>query len=117
MSLVHDPLVIQHSNRRSVHFVRNPNRPPALESQELCEGGPFHLGKLSYLVAIVAVLWICLISIAFVLPQATPVNVQTPNYAVVAVGVVVLYSVTFWLVSAGKWFKGPIKQIESKARS
>ena len=77
--------------------------------------GPFHLGKFSYPVAIVAVLWICLISIVFVLPQATPVNSQTLNYAVVAVGIVVLYSVTFWLVSARKWFKGPVKQIEGGA--
>lgn len=78
--------------------------------------GPFHLGKFSYPIAIVAVLWICLISIVFVLPQATPVNSQTLNYAIVAVGIVVLYSFTFWLVSARKWFTGPIKQIEAEAR-
>ena len=76
--------------------------------------GPFHLGRFSYPVAIVAVLWICLISIVFILPQATPVNSQTLNYAIVAVGMVVLYSGTFWVVSARKWFKGPIKQIEGK---
>lgn len=78
--------------------------------------GPFHLGRFSYPVAIVAVLWICLISIVFVLPQATPVDSQTLNYAIVAVGIVVLYSGTFWMVSARKWFKGPIKQIKGKVR-
>lgn len=78
------------------------------------ERGPFHLGKFSYPVAAIAVLWICLISIVFILPQANPVDSQTLNYAIVAVGIVVLYSVTFWLVSARKWFKGPIKQIEGK---
>ena len=77
--------------------------------------GPFHLGKFSYPVATIAVVWICLISIVFVLPQANPVDSQTLNYAIVAVGIVVLYSVTFWLVSARKWFKGPIKQIEGEA--
>ena len=76
--------------------------------------GPFHLGIFSYPIATVAVLWICLISIVFILPQATPVNSQTLNYAIVAVGIVVLYSVMFWLVSARKWFKGPIKQIEGE---
>lgn len=81
------------------------------------ERGPFHLGKFSYPVATVAVLWICLISIVFILPQADPVNSQSLNYAIVAVGIVVLYSVTFWLVSARKWFKGPVKQIEGKAKS
>jgi amino acid transporter len=76
--------------------------------------GPFHLGKFSYPVAATAVLWICLISIVFILPQSNPVDSQTFNYAIVAVGIVVLYSVIFWLVSARKWFKGPIKQIEGE---
>lgn len=79
--------------------------------------GPFHLGKFSYPIATIAVLWICLISIVFVLPQANPVDSQTLNYAIVAVGIVVLYSVTFWLVSARKWFRGPIKQIQGKTGS
>lgn len=76
--------------------------------------GPFHLRQFSYPVATIAVLWICLISIVFILPQTNPVDSQSLNYAIVAVGIVVLYSVTFWLVSARKWFKGPIKQIEGK---
>jgi hypothetical protein len=73
--------------------------------------GPFHLGAFSYAVATLAVLWIAFISIVFVLPQANPVNKQTLNYAVVAVGIVVTYSIGFWVLSARKWFKGPIKQI------
>ena len=79
--------------------------------------GPFHLGRFSYPVATIAVFWICLISIVFILPQANPVDSQTFNYAIVAVGIVVLYSVAFWLVSARKWFKGPIKQIEGETGS
>jgi hypothetical protein len=55
--------------------------------------GPFHLGVFSYPVAILAVLWIAFISIVFVLPQANPVDSQTLNYAIVAVGIVVTYSV------------------------
>ena len=84
----------------------------------------------SYPVAIGAVAWITFISIAFILPQINvsaltfiyiklwadikeqkPVDSQTLNYSVVAVGVVVLYSVGFWLLSARKWFTGPVKQI------
>ena len=38
-------------------------------------------------------------------------NSQTFNYSIVAVGIVIIYSVGFWLLSARKWFKGPIKQI------
>ena len=62
-------------------------------------------------------LWISFISIIFILPQVNPVNSQTLNYAIVAVGIVVLYSVTFWVVSARKWFKGPINYVEGKVES
>ncbi|KAI0795906.1 APC amino acid permease [Abortiporus biennis] len=73
--------------------------------------GPFHLGPFSYPVAIMAVLWIIFITIAFILPQINPVNSQTLNYAIVAVGIVITYALGFWLISARKWFTGPIKQI------
>ena len=36
---------------------------------------------------------------------------QTFNYAIVAVGVVIIYSLGFWLISARKWFNGPVRQI------
>ncbi|KDQ50336.1 hypothetical protein JAAARDRAFT_142165 [Jaapia argillacea MUCL 33604] len=76
--------------------------------------GPFHLGKFSYPIAVIAVTWIAFIAIAFILPQINPVNSQTFNYAVVAVGIVVTYSMGFWLLSARKWFTGPVKQIAAE---
>lgn len=76
--------------------------------------GPFHLGAFSMPVAIGAVTWIAFIAIAFILPQANPVNSQTLNYSIVCVGIVVLYSVGFWLISARKWFSGPIRQISAE---
>ncbi|EGN97718.1 hypothetical protein SERLA73DRAFT_92941 [Serpula lacrymans var. lacrymans S7.3] len=76
--------------------------------------GPFHLGPASLPVAITAVAWIGCIAIVFILPQTNPVDSQTLNYAVVAVGIVIAYSVGFWLLSARKWFTGPIKQISAE---
>ncbi|RDB21998.1 Amino-acid permease BAT1 [Hypsizygus marmoreus] len=76
--------------------------------------GPFHLGRFSFPVAIIAVLWILFISIVFVLPQINPVDSQTLNYAIVAVGIVVTYSLGFWFLSARKWFTGPVKQIAAE---
>ncbi|KAI0755586.1 APC amino acid permease [Fomes fomentarius] len=76
--------------------------------------GPFHLGPFSYPVALVACIWILFISIVFILPQANPVDSQTLNYAIVAVGIVIVYAMGFWLLSARKWFTGPVKQIEAK---
>ena len=43
-----------------------------------------------------------------------PVNSQTLNYSIVAVGIVILYSFGFWILSARKWFTGPIRQIEGQ---
>lgn len=77
--------------------------------------GPFHLGRLSLLVASIAVVWTCFISIVFILPQLNPVNSQTLNYAIVAVGIVLTYSIGFWFISARRWFSGPVKQIEQEA--
>ncbi|KAK7039349.1 APC amino acid permease [Favolaschia claudopus] len=76
--------------------------------------GPFHLGVFSYPVALAAVIWIAFISIVFILPQVNPVTSQTFNYSIVAVGIVIFYSVGFWLISARKWFTGPVKQIAAE---
>jgi hypothetical protein len=74
--------------------------------------GPFHLGRFSYPVAVVAVVWVAFIVIAFILPTENPVNSQTLNYSIVAVGIILTYSMGFWAISARKWFTGPIKYIE-----
>ncbi|KAJ7187127.1 APC amino acid permease [Mycena filopes] len=65
--------------------------------------GPFHLGAFSYPIAVAAVVWIAFIAIIFILPQVN-----------VAVGIVIVYSVGFWLISARKWFTGPVKQIAAE---
>lgn len=78
--------------------------------------GPFHLGIFSFPVAFIAIVWIGFISIAFILPQINPVNSQTLNYAIVAVGVVIAYSLGYWFLSARKWFTGPVRQIEAEGK-
>jgi amino acid permease (GABA permease) len=70
--------------------------------------GPWHLGRWSYIVGWIAVIWIVFIAILFVLPQVAPGNTATTfNYAPLAVGVVLLYSGGYWFLSARNWFKGP----------
>jgi amino acid permease (GABA permease) len=70
--------------------------------------GPWQLGRWSRPVGIIAVSWIVFIAILFCLPQAAPGNnFTTFNYAPVAVGVVLLFSGGWWLISAKNWFKGP----------
>jgi hypothetical protein len=75
--------------------------------------GPFYLGKFSYPIAIVSTLWISFMLIVLCLPEINPVNSKTLNYAPVALGVVVVvYALGFWVISARKWFVGPVKRIE-----
>jgi hypothetical protein len=52
------------------------------------------------------------ITIVFCLPTANPVTSQTLNYTPVAVGIVGFFTLGSWFLSARKWFKGPIRQIE-----
>ena len=47
------------------------------------------------------------ITVLFMLPQVSPVTVETFNYAPIAVLVVLGFAGIWWLVSARKWFTGP----------
>src|SRR5262245_57777004 len=69
--------------------------------------GPWHLGRWSYVVGWIAVTWVAIITILFMLPQVGPITWTTFNYAVIAVGVVLGFAGIYWLVSAKNWFKGP----------
>ena len=78
-----------------------------LRAGESFRRGPWHLGRWSYVVGWIAVIWVVFISILFCLPQFAPISISTFNYAPVAVGVVVLFAGVWYAVSARKWFKGP----------
>jgi amino acid permease (GABA permease) len=69
--------------------------------------GPWHLGRWSYPVGIVAVSWVVIITILFMLPTTSPITVKNFNYTIVAVVVVVGFAGIYWLVSAKNWFTGP----------
>ncbi|KAG7002409.1 hypothetical protein G7Y79_00027g061010 [Physcia stellaris] len=76
--------------------------------------GPFNLRSASRIVGLVAVCWICFISIIFCLPTTNPVDSQTLNYTPVAVGIVAVWIFGSWFLWARKWFTGPIRQIEAE---
>jgi amino acid transporter len=69
--------------------------------------GPWHLGRWSPVVGWIAVTWVIIITILFMLPQVGPITLKTFNYAVVAVLVVIGFAGIYWLVSARNWFTGP----------
>jgi amino acid permease (GABA permease) len=78
-----------------------------LRAGESFKRGPWHLGRWSYVVGWIAVAWVFFIAILFLLPQVSPITRDNFNYAVVAVGVVIVFAGAWWLISARRWFKGP----------
>lgn len=74
--------------------------------------GAFDLGRASRPIAAAAVLWVGFILVVLCLPTATPVTSQTLNYTPVAVGIVAFGVLASWFLSARKWFKGPLSQVE-----
>ncbi|HVQ95633.1 MAG TPA: amino acid permease [Mycobacteriales bacterium] len=69
--------------------------------------GPWHLGRWSRPIGIIAVLWVAFITILFMLPQASPITRKSFNYAPIAVLAVIGFAGIYWLVSARRWFTGP----------
>jgi amino acid permease (GABA permease) len=78
-----------------------------LRKGENFQRGPWHLGRWSYVVGWIAVVWVVIITILFMLPQVGPISYKTFNYAVIALLVVIGFAGIYWLVSARHWFTGP----------
>lgn len=76
------------------------------------KAGPFNLGNYGVVVGWTAVLWVAFISVLFSLPVAYPVTRETLNYTPVAVGGLFILTVSYWILSARHWFKGPITNID-----
>src|SRR3954454_21367876 len=81
------------------------------------EAGEWNLGRHYKWIGSVAVIWVGFISVLFILPTS-PGGVPWRhefswlyfNYAIVAVGGTMALVGGWWLLSARKWFKGPITQ-------
>ena len=92
-----------------------------LRKGEEFERGPWHVGRWYRPLNVIALLWVAFICILFIMPltdTAVPWNssfdYKTANYAPVAVGVVLVGITAWWLLSARKWFKGPIRNIDAE---
>jgi amino acid permease (GABA permease) len=69
--------------------------------------GPWHLGRWSRPIGTVAVAWVAVITILFMLPTLSPITRSNFNYTVVAVAAVLGFAGIWWLASARRWFTGP----------
>ncbi|MFG2383673.1 amino acid permease [Streptomyces avermitilis] len=70
--------------------------------------GPWNLGRWSGPVGILAVTWILLSSVLFMLPQASPITVDSFNYAPIALAVVLVVATLWWFATARRRFQGPV---------
>jgi Na+-driven multidrug efflux pump len=66
--------------------------------------GPFSLGRWSAVVGWIAVVWVVFICILFVLPPLSPININTFNYAPIAVVVVIALAIILWFARGKKNF-------------
>eukprot|EP00258_Populus_trichocarpa_P047333 XP_024463352.1 amino-acid permease BAT1 homolog isoform X5 [Populus trichocarpa] len=73
--------------------------------------GPFNLGRYGVLVGWIAVLWVATISILFSLPVTYPITNETLNYTPVAVGGLLILTISSWILSARHWFRGPVTNV------
>jgi amino acid permease (GABA permease) len=77
--------------------------------------GPWHLGRWSAAIGWIAIVWVGVICVLFVLPTASPITATTFNYTIVAVAVVLGAASVWWFASARKWFTGPKQNLLEKA--
>ena len=71
------------------------------------QAGPWHLGRWSRPIGIIAVVWVVFITVLFMLPTANPITATNFNYTVIAVLAVLGFAGIWWMVSAKNWFTGP----------
>ncbi|KAI9098892.1 amino acid/polyamine transporter I [Phlyctochytrium arcticum] len=73
----------------------------------------FNLGRWSTLLGSIGCAWTALAFVLFNLPQAWPVEAKALNYTPVAVGFMLVFAGTWWILSARKWFKGPVSDLDN----
>lgn len=66
--------------------------------------GKWGLGRWSAIVGWIAVGWVVFIVVLFMMPPASPVTIETFNYAPVAVAIVVILSIVTWFLGGRKHF-------------
>ena len=69
--------------------------------------GPWTLGRWSRPIGIVATIWVAIIFVLFMLPQAYPITINNFNYAPVVFLIVLGGAAIWYFASAKNWFKGP----------
>ncbi|OCH90425.1 amino acid transporter [Obba rivulosa] len=75
--------------------------------------GPFSLGRWSTPIGSIAVAWVAFIVVLLSFPPDQQINAKEMNYAAAIILVVFVFASVSWLLSARKWFVGPLPNIDS----
>ncbi|KAL5507255.1 hypothetical protein ACEPAH_6711 [Sanghuangporus vaninii] len=74
--------------------------------------GPFSLGRWGIPLGCVSVAWVSFIIVLLMFPPGQKVDAEDMNYAVVIIMGIFIYAGLHWILSAHRWFKGPVKTID-----
>ncbi|KAH9932720.1 amino acid transporter [Epithele typhae] len=74
--------------------------------------GPFTLGKWSTAVGAVAVTWVAFVVVVLCFPVSQRTTAVEMNYASVIVLAVFIFASASWVLSARRWFVGPLPNID-----
>ncbi|KAF9038687.1 APC amino acid permease [Panaeolus papilionaceus] len=74
--------------------------------------GPFSLGKWAIPLGSIAVAWVTFIVVLLFFPPGQTTNPEEMNYSVVIIMAVFLFASLSWVLSARKWFHGPVRNVD-----
>ncbi|TRM58833.1 amino acid/polyamine transporter I [Schizophyllum amplum] len=74
--------------------------------------GPFSLGRWATPVGTIAVAWVAFIVVLLMFPTASTVTAEEMNYSVVLIMAVFIFASLSWVLSARRWFKGPVRTVD-----
>ncbi|OSX59611.1 hypothetical protein POSPLADRAFT_1059803 [Postia placenta MAD-698-R-SB12] len=74
--------------------------------------GPFTLGRWYLPIGAIACAWVSFIVVLLLFPPGQTPSADTMNYAVVIIMAVFVFASVSWMVSARKWFTGPIVNVD-----
>ncbi|MEV8396060.1 MULTISPECIES: amino acid permease [unclassified Streptomyces] len=74
-----------------------------LRAKNRFEPGPWTLGRWSKPIGWIAVVWVAFVTVLFCLPQSNPVTVDSMNYAVIALAVVLILATAWWYIARSSY--------------
>ncbi|TFK85166.1 amino acid transporter [Polyporus arcularius HHB13444] len=76
--------------------------------------GPFSLGRWSMASGTIAIAWVSFFMVLFMFPPGAHPTAETMNYTVVIIMGVFVFASLWWIISAHRWFRGPVRTVDEQ---